>query len=443
MNSINWKKCAVIGAAGKMGRGIALILLIEMASLLAKEKEGSGKDEYRLTLIDVNSAALAALYEYLKTHLLKYSEKNINRLRDLYKNNPLCVSNKEIIDDFVNKGMQITHSATSIAESSEIPIFFEAVIENAEVKCDLFKKISANNKNAPYFFTNTSSIPISLLNAKADLKGRIIGFHLYNPPAVQKLLEIIPLKEGDPELYLLALSIGKSLGKTIVVSQDVAGFIGNGHFVREIGVAVDLVKQLTKNHSFEESIYMVNKITGDFLLRPMGIFQLIDYVGLDVMHNVGEIMNKHLSEHLYEDSLFKPLLANGKAGGQHTDGSQKEGFFSYRGHAMTGIYDLSQNKYIDLPNGEWQARCDRELGNLPQHYIPWSSLSRDPENKGKIETYLKELREGHSKGCQMAFEFLKKSKSIIDQLTVSKVAASKEDVETVLKNGFYHLYGSI
>ncbi|MBA2728498.1 MAG: 3-hydroxyacyl-CoA dehydrogenase family protein [Parachlamydiaceae bacterium] len=440
MSKLHWKKCAVIGAAGKMGRGIALILLLEMAVAEVKETAGIGKNEYRLVLIDINREALDNLKDYLKTHLLKYAEKQINRLREYYQSNALLVSNKEIIDDFLARGMGIVHCTTSLHETAEIPVIFEAVVEDINAKCELYKKIASTHKSTPFILTNTSSIPISVLNAKANLQGRIIGFHLYNPPAVQKLLEIIPLKGGDPDLYALALEVGQALGKRIVVSKDVAGFIGNGHFMREIAYACSLVKELSKSYTLAESIYMVNRVTGDFLLRPMGIFQLIDYVGLDVIQNVGAIMNENISEKTYENDLLHPLLAAGRKGGQHPDGTQKDGFFSYQGKAITGIYDSSHSNYIDLSKNQWQKKCDEILGNFPEGNIPWSTLSRDANHKQKIEDYLKNLSNCNSTGCNLGNDFLRKSQSIVNQLVDSHVAASKEDVETVLKNGFFHLY---
>ncbi len=439
--SLHWRKCAVIGAAGKMGRGIALILLLEMAVSDAKDTGGIGKSDYRLVLIDVNQEAVDSLKDYLKIHLQKQAEKQINKLREFYKLNSALVSNRDIINDFVERGMHIVYCSTSISAASDIPIIFEAILEDVETKCKLYKDINTLHASSPYFLTNTSSIPIHLLNSKADLKGRIIGFHLYNPPAVQKLLEIIPLENGDPELYQLALKVGQSLGKKIVIAKDVAGFIGNGHFLRDIIYACDLVKKLRQEYSFGESIYIVNRISGEYLLRPMGIFQLIDYVGLDVIQNVGGIMNAHIPENHYEDSVLQPLLQAGHRGGQNPDGSQKDGFFKYSGHHLTGVYEADQKHYIDLVDAQWKIKCDEVLGTLPKDYISWSVLSKDVDNKEKIENYLKNLAEDKGMGSKLACDFLLHSRAIVNQLADSKVAASKEDVITVLKNGFFHLYG--
>lgn len=437
------KKCAVIGAAGKMGCGIAMLLLIDMASSEAREFGEIATGEYRLILVDANREGMEALKRYLRLHLQKHAERNINTLRDFFKNNSTLVSNREIIDYFVERGMDIVTCTSAIEAAVDIPIVFEAIVEDPKAKSELFKKITAMSKTSPYLFTNTSSIPISLLDAEAKLEGRIIGFHFYNPPAVQKLLEIIPTEGGDPNLYALAMEIGRRLDKKIVVAKDVAGFIGNSHFIREIALATALVKELSANYSISESIYMVNRMTGDFLLRPMGIFQLIDYVGLDIMQKVGGIINAGQPSLIYDDFLFKPLLDAGRLGGQHPDGLQKEGFFSYRSHAIAGIYNSSENRYSPLSQSPMQAQCDSLLGDLPAGYLPWSVLSRDPEKEIKIALYLKALAAGKTMGCRLAYAFLLQSQLIIDELVDNHVAASREDVETVLKNGFYHLYASL
>ena len=65
----------------------------------------------------------------------------------------------------------------------------------------------------------------------------------------------------------------------VVPSNDVAGFIGNGHFMRDILYATREVEKLQKEFGFVEAIYAMNRISQDYLIRPMGIFQLIDYVG--------------------------------------------------------------------------------------------------------------------------------------------------------------------
>jgi 3-hydroxyacyl-CoA dehydrogenase len=440
MTAVDLSRCAVLGAAGKMGRGIALIMLIPMAVSKAKN---NGNNKYKLVLIDNDPDRLDTLREYFKTHLQRFAEKKINLLRSLYMERAELVSNRDIIDYFVNSALDIVHLSGSIEDARNVPFIFEAVIEDIDLKCRLFSSIDRISEKPPYYFSNTSSIPIKILNDKADLKGRIIGFHLYNPPAVQKLLEIIPLDNGDPQLYEIAIDIASQLEKIVVISKDVAGFIGNGHFIREISVASRMVRDLSETYPLPQAIYMINKVTGEFLLRPMGMFQLVDYVGLDVAEKVSDIMNNHLEKGIGDNSLVLPLITEGHQGGQFPDGSQKNGFFSYKDHKIHGIYDLKNQSYIPLEGSDVQKNGDEALGSFPEGHQSWNVLSKSPQAKDQIEHYLQNLFAGTTLGCKLASYFLEQSHFIIKQLVENNVAKSSKDVETVLKQGFYHLYAAI
>ena len=131
----------------------------------------------------------------------------------------------------------------------------------------------------------------------------------------------------------------KNLRKTVVRSRDRAGFIGNGHFMRDLLHAIGEVERLAAKMPFAEAIYTVNRVSQDFLVRPMGIFQLIDYVGLDVCQCILGVMDARLPGQGLHSPLIDRLLAAGVKGGQHHDGSQKDGFLRYEQGKPIGVYD--------------------------------------------------------------------------------------------------------
>lgn len=267
---------AVVGAAGKMGRGISLVLLQEIALLKLENPAAS----FKLYLSDTR---LEGLRPFLKEHLRKFAEKKINLLRRLVAANPKLVSNGEIIDAFLEGAAECYWMGSDLLPAK---VVFEAITEDIEAKVELFKKLQCD-----LILSNTSSIPIHILKERSGKE--VVGFHFYNPPYVQKLVELVsPVAE--------AFEWAKLLGKQVVVSNDVAGFIGNGHFIREINLACDMVKELSKTHGEAQAIYMVNKMTRD-LGRPMGIFELIDYVGFDVCVKIANIMS--LPPPLYRNVL--------------------------------------------------------------------------------------------------------------------------------------------
>jgi len=192
---------AVVGAAGKMGSGISLLLAKELARTKLTP-EGKGKT-YRLALIDVSEQALDGLLSYLRGQLLKLAEKSINDLRQLYAGRDDLVENGEMIQEFVAQSLSLLRPSTDMAAIDGAHLLFEAIFENEELKVDVLGKAKELADPDAWYLTNTSSIPISSLDKKLELGGRIVGYHFYNPPAVQRLLELITSADTLPALPAL------------------------------------------------------------------------------------------------------------------------------------------------------------------------------------------------------------------------------------------------
>lgn len=432
---------SVIGAAGKMGSGIALLMAQEMA--MQKLKPENADKIYRLYLIDMNDTGLDGLIKYLKAQSLKTAEKTTVMLRDLYADREDLVENAEIINQYVEDVMTIIRVGTDLNLAAESNLVFEAIIENIESKISLFKQLNELCSKDTYFFTNTSSIPIHLLNNSAKLDGRIIGFHFYNPPAVQKLAELIPAKNTRNELKEISFELGKRLRKKIFLSADVAGFIGNGHFLRDALHATHKVKRLSKEFTQHEAIYIIDRVSRDLLLRPMGIFQLMDYVGIDVMYFISKIMDNHIDGENLSDELIDTMYNKKVLGGQRADGSQKDGFFKYAKNRPIGVYNLQKGEYELFDEKGWTSELDKKMGDYPEEWAPWKKLVGATTTTDKLKIYFKNLVASNSFGAELAKAYLKRSKQIGQQLVDQGVAGSAEDVNGVLLNGFYHLYGPI
>lgn len=426
------KKVAVMGAGGKMGSGIAQLLLSLMAMTELAEIGKVGSGAYSLKAIDLNEASLLGLKESLKKHLIRFAEKNINSLRAGYAQNTHLISNAEIIDAFVTGAMTMVDFGSDLKDAKGVSLIFEAVIEDVPEKCALFKKLKEASPEA-FFFTNTSSIPIAVLSDLCQLNGKLIGFHFYNPPAVQRLVEIIKPASIDPGLSALAEELASLLNKTVVHSADVAGFIGNGYFIREIQLACDLARSLAEKSSVPLALQQVDYLTKAFLLRPMGLFQLLDYVGLDVAKNIFGVMSRYLPDPTLYEPWLEDWLKAGVRGGQQADGSPKDGIFQYANGKPSAVYDLNSKTYIPLTS-------ELGLGHPPLGYT-WKQLHKDPAQKEKIAEYFAALGQEKSLGAMLAKEYLLACKGFADKLVRDKVAKSSEDVSTVLKLGFYHLYG--
>jgi len=430
---------AVLGAAGKMGSGIALLLAQEMARLkLAKGCEQC----YVLHLVDVDETALTGLLSYLRAQLTKLGEKSIVALRDGYADRADLVENGEIINAFVENGLSVCRPTTSLDAIAGSTLVFEAIIEDKKIKLEVLKKVDALCPDA-YYLTNTSSIPIGTVDKGVPLNGRIIGYHFYNPPAVQKLLELISPKGVKPELVELGQELAKRLRKKVFLANDIAGFIGNGHFMRDILHATSEVKRLSAEHGETESIYLMNKVSQDLMIRPMGIFQLCDYVGIDVCRFIMNVMTEHIDGETLQDDLLDRMAAAGVMGGQNSDGSQKNGFLHYAGGRPTGIYSLERGGYVMFADDDWAKNLDAKLGAVPEGHAAWRALLMDAKKGEKLTAYFKNLAESDEPGANLAKAYLVRAREIGEKLVSDGVANSVDDVNGVMMNGFYHLYGPI
>lgn len=431
------ERVAVVGAAGKMGRGISLLLLQEMARLEAKNAGKVGSGRFRLTLFDIQDALLDTMPTYLKANIQKWAEKNINELRISYANDASLVDNSEIIAAFVEGAMNMVHLTPDITRVQGARLVFEAVPEDLDLKINTFKALKElEGKDPVYYFSNTSSMPIKVLNDATGLRQHLVGFHFYNPPPVQRLVELIT-NGATEEITGIAVELGNRLGKLLVTSNDVAGFIGNGHFLREISFACEQVEGLTSQHKQETAICLIDTVTREFLVRPMGIFQLLDYVGLDVGQKICNIMTRYIPNLTLHWELVSRFVAAGIVGGQKGDGSQKDGIFRYEKGVPQAIYNLTTNAYEPLPN------IDDPLGKLPEGLVAWKNIVKNPQKGSLLNAYFRELFEDKTLGARLAQAFLKQSREIAQDLLKNGVAESSEDINTVLKNGFAHVYGPI
>ncbi|MEX1012389.1 MAG: 3-hydroxyacyl-CoA dehydrogenase family protein [Waddliaceae bacterium] len=365
---------AVLGAGGKMGRGIALLLLQQMAMQ---------KSNCSLHLIDPNEEQLSTLRPYFREHLRPYAEKNIVRLRESSNQ----IANDDVIKEYIERGIDLVYLHTHLDAAFNSTHIFEAIVEDIEIKAKVLSQVKKLSVVNPLFLSNTSSIPIHLLNQKGNLQGRILGFHFYNPPPVQTLVELVTL-EGGSELDE-GKQIAKWLGKTVVRSKDVAGFIGNGHFIRELSFANDKLKELPK----EIGPLIIDYVTREYLIRPMGLFQLLEYVGYDVGVKICAIMNSQLNEEFTLPPKWEPKEVEG---------------------------------------------LDEFLGPLPKGHQSWREAKRGID----FASYFKNLLASKENGAKLAVQFLLESRKIAFHLVQQGVAESVEDVNTVLKTGFYHLYGA-
>ncbi len=435
------KNVSVLGAAGKMGSGILLLTAVEMAdlSLLPENKDKS----FVLNAIDVSPEGLSGLMKYLRDQVRKIAEKKTVWLRNMYADRDDLVENIEIIDEYIFDVLNIVRPVTTMSAAYNSTLIFEAVSENRALKVKLLTDIDTNNDNNPWYFTNTSSVPIGLIENEANLKGRVIGFHFYNPPAVQRLVELIKTDNTTEDVIEFAHLYAKKLKKIIVPSNDFAGFIGNGHFMRDALHGMKEAETLAaeKNIPLYQAIYMINKVTQDYLVRPMGIFQLIDYVGIDVVQFILGVMNPFVEDEDLHSDLLDKLMLQGVAGGQKSSGAQKDGFLKYKGAHVTSVWDVHKQTYVDIDT--FKDECDDMLGELPDSVVAWKSIIRNKKKDEILAGFFNDLKASDALGAITAVKYGLRSKEIGEKLVSDEVANEVDHVNTVMLTGFFHAYGPV
>jgi len=429
---------AIIGAAGKMGSGIGVLIAQEMAKL--KLKPENKNKICKLTLLDISEVGLEGLRDYMHAQLTKVAEKSTVVLRKIYEDRPDLIENADIINTFVRDSSAVCNYTTDLNLLRDAHLVFEAIVENEKTKIKLYKKLKKICSDNTLFLTNTSSIPISYLDEEAGLGGRLIGYHFYNPPVVQRLVEIINAKSTVDELNTIGQELGRRLRKKLVPANDISGFIGNGHFMRDGLYAMSEVERLKGKFRHPGAIYVINRITQDFLVRPMGIFQLIDYVGIDIFQCILKVMRTHLGDATLRSRLVDKMAKLNVLGGQYPDGSQKDGFLKYEKNRPVGVYDIRKKEYFILND---QKKIDSSIGPLPEGFAPWRALLMNPKKQDALARHFDNLSRMNTLGAELAINLLRKTKEIGEKLVSDGVANSSDDVNAVLTNGFFWLYGPI
>jgi 3-hydroxyacyl-CoA dehydrogenase len=432
---------SVLGAAGKMGSGILLLTAVEMADLSLKPEN---KDKsFVLNAIDIDPAGLSGLMKYLREQVRKVAEKKTVWLRHAYADRDDLVENYDIIDEYIFDVLNIVRPVTSMEAAHKSTLIFEAVSENRALKVKLLSGIDQNNSNKPWYFTNTSSVPINLIESEAGLDGRILGFHFYNPPAVQRLVELITTEKTSEEAIEFAHEYAGKLKKIIVPSNDHAGFIGNGHFMRDALHGMKEAETLAseKNISLYKAIYIINKITQDYLVRPMGIFQLIDYVGIDVVQFILHVMNPFNADENLQHDLLDKMMEQGIKGGQYSSGAQKDGFLKYKGSKIVAVWDVHKQHYVDVD--AFQSECEEMMGSMPTSKVAWKDLLRNKQKDELLLQFFNDLKASDELGAMLAVKYGKRSKEIGEKLVKDLVAQKIDDVNTVMLTGFFHAYGPV
>jgi len=210
-------------------------------------------------------------------------------------------------------------ATTVLADLQDSDLVIEAVLEIADVKCQVFEELDRVCPASTILTSNTSSLPIVDMAIRTKRPDRFAGLHFFNPAPVMQLVEIVRALTTSDETVETLRGFVQKLGKTPVISKDVAGFIVNRLLVPYM---LDAIRVLEQGIASAEDIDTAVKLG---LRHPMGPFELLDYTGLDISLHVGDVF----FDEFREPRMAPPPLLRRMVAAGHLGRKTGRGFYEY------------------------------------------------------------------------------------------------------------------
>jgi 3-hydroxybutyryl-CoA dehydrogenase len=212
-------------------------------------------------------------------------------------------------------------TTTDYADLADCDLVIEAITESLPLKLEMWREVDRIVGDGAYFATNTSSLPVIDQAAATSRPDRFLGLHYFNPAQVMKLVEVVRAVTTSDEAFEAGVEFARSQGKLAIPTKDKAGFIVNRLLVPYM---LDAIR------AFEEGVGSVAEIDEAMKAgagHPMGPLTLADFVGLDTLGAICDVMFDEFRERRF---ARPPTLRKMLAAGWHGRKSGM-GFYDYSG----------------------------------------------------------------------------------------------------------------
>lgn len=253
------------------------------------------------------------------------------------------------IDKLISKGKITSEKGNSIvancifcstiSDLSDSDLIIEAIIENKEIKHQVFTELESLVSEKCILASNTSSISITSLAACLKKPERFIGIHFFNPAPLMPLVEIIPGLLTETSLSSQMLQLMSEWGKTPVLAKDIPGFIVNRIARPFYGEGLRIVEE---GIATPEQVDDAMRSLGNF---KMGPFELMDLIGVDVNFAVTKtVYQDYFYDKKYQPSLLQQRMSEAKLWGRKTG----RGFYRYDEEAQQPIPEKNDRLYAQI-----------------------------------------------------------------------------------------------
>jgi 3-hydroxybutyryl-CoA dehydrogenase len=204
---------------------------------------------------------------------------------------------------------------------ADCDLAIEAIVEDLDAKVEMWREVDGVVKKDAFFATNTSSLPVVNQAVATSRPERLLGMHFFNPAQVMPLLEVVQTVTTGDEALRMGFEVGERLGKTCVHARDKTGFIVNRLLVPYM---LDAIRAQEEGVGAIDEIDVAMKAGAN---HPMGPLTLADFVGLDTLAAIADVMFDEYRERRF---AAPPTLRKMVAAGLYGRKSGR-GFYDYSG----------------------------------------------------------------------------------------------------------------